>query len=107
MTIYFRSHQINIYRRRRIGSTNRYAMSVTYTAYNVDIQPASAERVAEVEGRFGAIFTAFVDVSVDIKAGDQVHITDTGKVYGVKGVQIWQGAGLLDHKELVLEAQDA
>jgi len=106
MTIFFKSHQITIYRRRRIGSADRYAMSATFTAFNVDIQPASPERVAEVDGRFGAIFTAYVDVSVDIKAGDQVKI-DTGKTYGVKGVQIWQGAGLLDHKELVLESQDA
>lgn len=81
-------------------------MSATFTAYNVDIQPASPERVAEVDGRFGAIFTAYVDIDIDIKVGDQVKI-DTGKTYGVKGVQIWQGAGLLDHKELVLESQDA
>jgi len=107
MTIYFKSHQITIYRRRRKGSSDRYGYSATFTAYNVDIQPASAERVEEVQGRFGAIFTAYVDIDVDIKAGDQVKVTDLNKTYGVKGVQIWQGAGLLDHKELVLESLDA
>ena len=107
MTVFFRSHQITIYRRRRIGSTDRYAMSATFTTHSIDIQPAAPERVSEADGRFGALFSAWVDVDVDIKTGDQLHIVDTGKVYGVRGVQIWQGAGLLDHKELLLEARDA
>lgn len=104
--IFFNQSEITIYRRRKIGSSDRYAMSATFTAYNADIQPASAERVAEVDGRYGAIYTAFVDANVDIKEGDQVKVIG-GKTYGVKGVQKWEGAGLLDHIELVLESQDA
>ncbi len=109
MTIFFANHQIQIYRRRRKGSSDRYAMSATFTAYQSDIQPASQERTEFVQGRFGATYTAFVDATVDIKEGDQARILTgpfAGKLFGVKGVQTWQGAGLLDHLELVLVAQD-
>ena len=57
-------------------------------------------------GRFGATFTGFIDATVDIKEGDYVQ-TEDGKRYAVKGVQVWQGAGLLDHIELTLTSQDA
>lgn len=109
MTLFFSSDQIQIYRRRRKGNTDRVALSATFTAYQSDIQPASPERIEMVQGRFGATFTAFVDTNVDIKEGDQVHVTSgefEGKVYSVRGVQNWQGAGLLDHIELVLVAVD-
>lgn len=106
MSVFFASHEITIYRRRRIGSTNRFTMSATFTAYPADIQPASKERIEMFDSRFGALFTAFVDVDVDIKEGDQIVTTEDGKKYSVKGVQRWQGAGLLDHLELVLVAQD-
>ena len=104
MTLFFASDEITIYRRRRIGSTDRFAMSATYTAYQIDIQPATKERIQMFEGRFGSVFTGYVDVSVDIKEGDQV--VASGKKYSVKGVQKWQGAGLLDYTEVVLIAQD-
>lgn len=106
MTIFFSNSSIQIYRRRRIGSTDRYSVSATFTGYSADIQPASQERTEFVQGRIGATFTAFVDASVDIKEGDQVKTQD-GKVYSVKGVQRWQGAGILDHIELILTSQDA
>lgn len=106
MTIFFKNSQIQIYRRRRKGSSDRYGMSATFTAYNADIQPATPERIELVQGRFGATFTAFVDATVDIKEGDQV-LTEDNKRYSVKGVQKWQNAGLLDHIELVLVSQDA
>ena len=107
MTLFFTSQQIQIYRKRRIGSSNRYSMSATLTAYPADVQPASKERIEMVQGRFGATFSAFVDQSVDIKEGDQVVNTSTNKRYSVKGVNDWYGAGMLDHKELVLVALDA
>lgn len=106
MTLFFLNHEIQIYRRRRKGSSNKYAISATFTAYQSDIQPASQERTEFVQGRIGTTFTAFVDTTVDIKEGDQVR-TEDGKVYSVKGVQIWAGAGLLDYTELILTSQDA
>lgn len=102
--IFFESHQISIIRRRRIGSTDRYSLSSTFTVYGSDVQPASPERVQDSDGRFGALYSAFVDPGVNVKAGDQIR-TD-GKTYGVRGVQTWTGAGLLDHKELLLESKD-
>lgn len=105
MTLFFRNHEIVIFRRRRKGSSDRYGMSATFTVFNTDIQPASQERVEFVQGRIGATFTAFVDATVDIREGDYVH-TEDGKVYAVKGVQVWEGAGLLDHIELTLTSQD-
>lgn len=109
MTLYFANHQITIYRNRRKANTNRYALSATFTAYPSDIQPATQERTEFVQGRFGATYTAFVDATVDIKEGDQARVlggTYNGKVFSVKGVTHWEGAGLLDHIELVLVAQD-
>lgn len=109
MTLFFANHSIQIYRRRRKGSSDRYAMSATFTAYQSDIQPASQERTEFVQGRFGATYTAFVDATIDIKEGDQARIiggTYDNKLFGVKGVQHWEGAGLLDHLELILVAQD-
>lgn len=107
--LFFQNHEIQIYRRRRKGNTDRYAMSATFTAYQSDIQPASQSRTEFVQGRFGATYTAFVDASVNIKEGDQCRITSgtyAGKVFSVNGVQVWQGAGLLDHIELVLVSID-
>lgn len=106
MTIFFNNHEIQIYRRRRKGTSDRYAMSATFTAYQSDIQPASQERTEFIQGRIGTTFTAFIDAAVDIKEGDQV-VTEDSKRYSVKGVQKWAGAGLLDHIELVLTSQDA
>jgi hypothetical protein len=81
-------------------------MSATFTGYQADLQPASQSRIEFVSGRIGATFTAFIDATIDIKEGDYVH-TEDGKVYAVKGVQVWAGAGLLDHIELTLTSQDA
>jgi len=80
-------------------------MTATYTAYSADIQPATKERVEMFDGRFGSVYTAFIDASIDIKEGDQV-VTGAGHKYSVKGVQRWSGAGLLDHLEIVLVARD-
>ena len=106
MTVFFPSHSIQIYRQRRKGTSNRYGMSATGTIWQADIQPASTTRQETINERFGAVFTAFVDVDCDIKEGDRVQ-TEDGQVYSVQGVAPWRGAGLLDHKELVLVSQDA
>lgn len=105
MTLYFANHSITIIRRRRKGSSDRYGMSATFTAYQADIQPADAERVEMAQGRFGATFTGFVEANVNIKVGDYVQ-TEDGKRYAVKGVQVFEGSGLLDHIELLLTAED-
>lgn len=109
MTLFFPNHQITIYRNRRKGTANRWGMSATFTAYQADIQPASGIRQQQFPDRWGALFSAFVEVSDDIKEGDQI-ITEDGKKYSVKGIQRWDGGGVfteLDHLELVLVAQDA
>lgn len=109
MTIFFESHEITIYRHRRIGSANRFSMSATFTSHKADIQPASLERTQFVQGRFGKTYTAFVDTSADIKEGDQIRVTSgeySGRQFGVKGVSRWEGSGLLDHLELIIAAQD-
>lgn len=107
MTLYFPSSTIEIHRRRRIGSSNRFSLSATLTAYSIDIQPETRPDRVEMDGmRYGSVWTAYVDASVDVKEGDQIHVIDTDKVYSVKGVMTWEGAGLLDHKELTLVSQD-
>ena len=110
MKVFFANHEIAIYRTRRKGSSDRYGMSATFTALSVDLQPASQERTEFVNGRIGATFTGFIDTTYDIKESDQVHViggTYNGKVFSVKGVQHWEGAGFLDHIELTMVAQDA
>lgn len=104
MVVYFKSHEITIYRQRRKGSSNRFGFSATFTSYYADIQPSGIERVQMTDGRFGSVHTAFVEQSVDIQEGDQVVADD--KRYSVKGISTWQGAGLLDHKELILVSLD-
>lgn len=104
MTLFFSPDEITIYRHRRKASSDRYAFSATFTAYPADIQPASQERTQFVQGRIGKTFTAFLEASVDIHEGDQ--LVSGSKRYSVKGVSYWRGAGLLDHVELVLVAQD-
>lgn len=109
MTVFFPNHRITIYRNSRIGNTNRFNMSATYTAYQADIQPASQTRQEQFPVGWGALFSAFVDSSDDIQEGDEIR-TEDGKVYSVKGVQRWDGGGgfaEVDHLELVLVAQDA
>lgn len=109
MTLFFKNHQIQVYRSRRKGNTDRYGVSATFTAYPADIQPMSPERTQYVEGRFGATFDAYVDTNADVKESDQIHIlggTYDGKVFSVTGVEHWEGAGLLDHTHLILVAQD-
>lgn len=106
MTVFFNSNDIQLYRNRRIGSTNRFAMSATLTVFPADIQPASPERLEMVDGRFGAVYTTFMDPSIDIKEGDQAVDTATNKRYSVKGINHWEGAGLLDHIEIVLVSID-
>lgn len=105
MVLYFTNSQITIYRHKRKGSSDRYGISATLTVYPADIQPASTERQQVVEGNFGAVWDAFVDSAVDIKEGDQI-VDGNGKRYSVKGVTKWAGAGLLDHKELLLVSKD-
>lgn len=107
MTMYFTTTTFEVFRKRRIGVTNRWAMSATLTAYAADIQPeARPERLQMEGGRVGSIWTAFVDASVDVREGDEIHVVDTNKVYSVKGVIEYSGANLLDHKELTLMSQD-
>ena len=107
MTIYFANSTFEIHRKRRIGVTNRYSMSATLTAYSADIQPEGRpDRIEMSGGRYGTVWTAFVDTSVDIREGDEIHIIDTDKVYSVRGVVEYADASLLDHKELTLVSED-
>lgn len=105
MTLFFKNHEIQIYRNRRVGTSDKFSMSATLTVYNADIQPASDQRTEFIGGRIGATFTGFVETNAEIKEGDQI-VTEDGKRYSVRGVANWSGAGLLDHKEITLVAQD-
>lgn len=106
MTIFFTSNQIRVYRNRKVSGKDQYGMSATGTVIAADIQPASDQRTESLGGRFGATFIGFVDTTADVKEGDKIKITDTGKIYLIKGVANWSGAGLLDYKELALSSQD-
>lgn len=109
MSVFFQNHEIQIYRRRRRAGTDRFAVSATYTAYKADIQPTSPERAQLENGRYGAVYDAYVETTANVKEGDEVRIiggTYAGKVFGVKGVAHWDSAGMLDHTQLVLVSKD-
>lgn len=107
MTIFFHSLDLQLYRKRRKGVSNRYGMSATLTVLEADVQPLDAERLAMVpDGKFGATYQCFIDPSIDVKEGDQAVDTATNKRYSVKGVSTWDGAGLLSHKEIILVSLD-
>lgn len=104
MTLFFSNEQITIRRAHNIGGL-KYAFSATFTVYSADIQPSGGERINQSGGRIGKTYDAFVDASVNIKEGDQIK-TANGKQYVVKAVSIYSGADLLDHIQLIIEAQD-
>lgn len=105
MTVFFPSHSIVI---RRLGpyGAAKQNYSATYTAYSADIVPLMAPRVNDVGGRLGKTYEAFVDATVDIREGDQID-DSSGVRYSVKSVSYFHGAGLLDHRYLIIESQNA
>jgi hypothetical protein len=103
MTVYFNSHNFTVRRLRPYGAAIQN-YSATFTAYSGDFQPITGARVNEVNGRIGRSYEAWVDVDIDIKEGDQVDAS--GVRYSVKAVSVFEGAGLLDHKHLILERQN-
>lgn len=102
--VFFASDTITIRRLRPFGASKQ-TYSATFTAYSADIQPASPDRVQEGFGTFGSVYEAWVETSCPIKESDQ--LSSNGKIYNVRGVEVWQGAGLLDSKHLILVSQDA
>lgn len=104
--MFFNSHEITIRRLRKVQGTNYSSnYSATYTVYDADIQPADVDRVNLVNGRVGAVFEAWVDSELPVQEGDQID--SNGQRYSVKSVNLYKGAGLLDHKHLILVAVDA
>lgn len=102
--IFFKSHEITIRRLRPFGAA-RQNYSATYTAYKADIQPLQGQRLNDAGGRIGRTYEAYVDPGVDVREGDQI---DSGGVrYSVKSVIYYHGAGLLDHKMLIIESQNS
>lgn len=107
MSVFFPSHDITIRRLRRVaGTTYASNFSATFTVYDADIQPADIERVGLVDGgRIGTLYEGWVDPSVPVVEGDQLD--SNGQRFSVKAVNYYRGAGLLDHKHLILVATDA
>lgn len=105
--VFFASHEITIRRLRRVaGTTYASNFSATFTSYTSDIQPADIDRVGLVDGgRVGTVYECWVDPSVPVVEGDQLD--SNGQRYSVKSVNYYRGAGLLDHKHLILVATDA
>ena len=105
--VFFKSHEIVIRRLRRVaGTTYASNFSATFTSgYMADIQPADIDRANLVDGRIGSVYECWVDSSVPVEEGDQID--SNGQRYSVKSVNYYRGAGLLDHKHLIMVATDA
>lgn len=110
MPLFFTNHEIQVYRNRRIGSTDRYSVSATGTVQPADITPASLERTKFENNAIGKVYIGYVEADVNIKEGDDIVITDSSdlntKRYSVKGVSRWEGFGIVDCKELTLVSKD-
>lgn len=110
MGLFFSNHEIQIYRNRRIGSTNRFTMSATGTINPADITPASLERTQFENSAIGKTYIGYVEVDVNVKEGDEITVSDSSdlntKRYSVKGVSRWEGFGIVDCKELTLVSKD-
>lgn len=104
MTLFFANHQITLKRPRNLSGI-KYTISATGTAYSADIQPQAIERINQSGGRIGKTYDAYVGTECIVLEGDKI-VTEDGKSYMVKAVSIYAGAGLLDHKQLIIEAQD-
>lgn len=102
MTLFFPSHTITIRRLRPFGAAKQN-FSATYTGYSADIQPLQGARANDVGGRIGKTYEAYLDAYIDVREGDQID-DGTGVRYSVKSVSYWHGAGLLDHKYLIIES---
>ena len=102
--MFFASHTISIRRLRPYGAAIQN-FSATFTAYSADIQPAGVARTNDIGGRVGSIYDMWIDGSVPIKEGDQVD-DGSGKRYSVKAVSRFEGSGILEHIQVILESRD-
>lgn len=103
--MFFDNEVIRIRRERPLGGL-KYGFSATFTAYVADIQPVEEQRVDLLGGRIGKTYEAFIDSDIDAREGDQAYSETTGKTYTIQAVSTFQGAGILDHKSLILIARD-
>ena len=82
------------------NDTEQYRAVVSLTSIPINVQPATAELTALVEGAFGQTYTAFVAVS-GILIGDKITVSGYADYYIVRGVRDWFYAPI-PHLELVL-----
>lgn len=106
MTLFFSDDEVQVYRRRQIGSATKYTMSATGTVWSLDVSPAGLERVNLTSGQLGKSYIGYADVGADIKEGDELVSLSNGVRYGVKSVSTWAGFGNVDCKELDLITRD-
>jgi hypothetical protein len=87
------------------GDKEQYVTIEGYGNININIQPASGEVLALVNGVYGQTFTAFTTVS-GIAIGDRVTVSGTFDRYYVKGINDWYYAPI-PHVELILFKGDS
>lgn len=108
--LFFDNHSVIVYRQKRVGSTNRHTMSATGTVYAADITPAEPARDFYDNQATGKTYTCYLEVTTDVKVGDELVISDTttlnSKRFAVKGVSHWEGFGAVDCKEVTIVARD-
>lgn len=109
-TLYFTNSSIIILRSRARAGSNIVSMSATFTTLAADIQPAAPERAEFLNESPGHVFTAYVSTDYLIKEADRLVVVENNarsKTYEVRGVNYWEGAGLLDHQELTIVSEQA
>ena len=78
-----------------------YQPNLALQAVRCNIQPASAEQVALVDGVFAQAYFGFLSQS-GILTGDKVTISGTGEVFRVKGIENWAMTDIIPHYEMTL-----
>lgn len=92
---------VNLARLSPNASNNDKEAYVTYiSGARMNIQSASAETIALMEGAVGRTFRGFTTVS-GIQIGDQVTVSGLNTQYVVKGVEDWWMEPL-PHLEIIL-----
>ncbi len=78
-----------------------YQSNMALQAVKCQIQPASPEYTAVVDGVFGQTYIMFTTTS-GLLEGDKVTVSGTGTPYRVKGIEDWSQIEGIPHYEIVL-----
>lgn len=79
-----------------------YVSNAALSNVRINIQPASEQTIALVEGVLGQTFIAFTTQS-GIAEGNYLTVSGTSDNYVVRGISDWSSPNLIPHYQFLLE----